>query len=194
MVEGGLAGEAQRAAPAGTVLQRAKEVAERLPCLHGAAQIDDALGAAGCVEQSAERTRQERLRRERHDVAEALGEKDEAPLGIGLPDPVRARVGDVAKACLARPDGEPCLACVHQDQPGEACDQPEGEQERGQDVTDELPPRGGGCQASPPRSVRSGALSGSMAWVSAWGGTARRSASPRPRPIGSSRLRSRILP
>jgi hypothetical protein len=37
MVQGGLAGEAQNAAPARAVLQLAKEIAERLPCIHGAA-------------------------------------------------------------------------------------------------------------------------------------------------------------
>ena len=142
MVEGRLAGEAQDAAPAGAVLDLAKEVAEGLPCIHDAAQIDDALRAASLLDQLAERVRQEFLRRERHHFGEALREKDDAPVGIGLPDPVRARVGDVAEAGLARPDGEPCLACVQQDETGEARDQPEGEQERGQDVTDELPPQG----------------------------------------------------
>jgi hypothetical protein len=139
MVEAGFAGEAQNAAPARAVLQLAKDVAERQPCLHGAAQIDDVLGVISFVEQLPERARQERLRREPHDLGEALREKDEASIGIRLPDPVRARVGDIAKAGFARADGERRLPRIEQDEPGKACHEPEGEEQRGQDVADELP-------------------------------------------------------
>jgi hypothetical protein len=104
------------------------------------AQRKHAIDAVAGPEKVAEWPREESLRHEIHDFGETLREEDQPSLGIGFPDPVCARLGDVAKARLARFDGSRRLPGMVKDEPGESCNEPKREQKRWQDVTDQLLP------------------------------------------------------
>jgi hypothetical protein len=135
-----LARETQDALAVGAVLDPANDIAEGTPHVHGLVNADYALGAVAVVEKVAKWPHEEFLRRETHDFGETLREKDEPALAVGLPDPVCARLGDVAKARFAGFDGARRLPGMIQDEPGGPRNEPKCKQKRRQDVTDQLLP------------------------------------------------------
>ena len=98
-----------------------------------------ALGALGGMQQIAERLAEHQVRRDAGHGRETLGQEPQPEIGIGLPDPVRAGVGDVAKAHLAGLDGLGGEARVAQDEHGEQRDHRDRDRERREDRAQELP-------------------------------------------------------
>ena len=93
-----LAGDPERPRAAAVVLAQAEQVAERAALREVVLMALPALDAFGRMQQVAERLAEHQIRRDAGRRGETLRQIAQPQLGIGLPDPVRAGVGDVAEA------------------------------------------------------------------------------------------------
>ena len=109
-----LAGDPQRARPAAVVLAQAEQIAERPPLPKIVLMALPAFDALGGMQQVAERFAEHQVRRDAGHGGKTLRQEAQPQIGIGLPNPVRAGIGHVAKADLAGLDGLGRLARVTQ--------------------------------------------------------------------------------
>ena len=105
-----------------------------------AGKVRQPVGVVAVSEKIAKWPHQESLRRESHHFGKTLRDKDQPALGVGLPDPICARLGDITKARLARLDRPRCLAGMVQNEPRGSCNEAKREQKRRHEVPDQLLP------------------------------------------------------